>query len=223
MINLPVATKKMIIRGVKVGTSSLLALCLFVFISNYWITQRVESRIYHNIQDIEAREVGLVLGTSKSVNGRTENHFFTFRIEAAANLFFAGKIKHIIVSGDNSSQKYNEPRDMRKALIRLGVPDSCITMDFAGLRTLDSVVRCGEIFGQKKITIISQNYHNYRALFIAEHHGIDAIAFSAQDPQKASTKVWVREYLARPKAVIDLYLLDAQPKYLGDKIEIKLP
>lgn len=195
---------------------------LFVLVSNFWIMNSVSDKMYSRLADVETRDVALVLGTSRSINGITENPFFTHRIEAAAELYFSGKVKHIIVSGDNSSNRYNEPRDMRKALLKRGVPDSCITMDFAGLRTLDSVVRCKKIFQQQRVTIVSQGFHNYRALFIALYHGIDAIAYNADYPATASSKTILREYLARPKAVLDLYLLDTQPKYLGDKIDIRV-
>jgi len=195
---------------------------LVVLCANVLVLSSVGSKVYSDIEKIDYSDVALVLGTSSSVNGRTENPFFTHRITAAAELFFQGKVKHILVSGDNSSMHYNEPRDMRHALIKLGVPDSCITMDFAGLRTLDSVVRSHKIFQQKRITIVSQEFHNYRALFIANYYGIEAVAYSAAYPETATMKIIFREYLARPKALLDLYLFDTQPKFLGDKINIRV-
>lgn len=195
---------------------------LVVLLANLWVLSSVKSKVYTDIQEIDYSDVALVLGTSRSVNGVTENPFFTHRIKAAAELFFKKKVKHILVSGDNSSMHYNEPRDMRHALIKLGVPDSCITMDFAGLRTLDSVVRSHKIFQQKRITIVSQEFHNYRALFIANHYGLDAVAYNAAYPTEATMKTICREYLARPKALLDLYLLHTQPKFLGDKITIRV-
>lgn len=211
-----------ILKWSKFALASFALLLLVVALCNWWIISTVNSKVYSNLEKVEYSDVALVLGTSRSVNGVYENPFFTHRIQAAADLFFAGKVKHILVSGDNSSTKYNEPRDMRQALVKLGVPDSCITMDFAGLRTLDSVVRSKEIFQQKRITIVSQGFHNYRALFIANYHSIDAIAYNAQYPSAASSKTILREYLARPKAILDLYFLKKQPKYLGDKIDIRV-
>ncbi len=190
--------------------------------ANYWVTSTVESSAYNSLNEVEYSDVALVLGTSKSINGRVENLFFTYRIEAAAELFFAGKVKHILVSGDNSNTHYNEPRDMRLALIKKGVPPHCITMDFAGLRTFDSVVRSNKIFQQERLTIISQEFHNYRALFIAQNLGIDAIAYNAKYPQLASKKTILREYLARVKAVLDIYVFDTKPKFMGDKIDIRV-
>lgn len=214
--------KKIARKTVKAGLYTLAFATLVLVLSNWWVMTSVQDKMFSRLDEVEARDVALVLGTSRSINGRTENPFFTYRIQAAAQLFFAGKVKHIIVSGDNSSQYYNEPRDMRKALMKLGVPSECITMDFAGLRTLDSVVRCKEIFQQSKIIIVSQEFHNYRALFIAQHHGVDAIAYNAKYPTSATGKTLWREFLARPKAMLDIYCFDAQPKYLGDKVNIEL-
>lgn len=200
-----------------------LAICLIVtFSMNQWVLQAGKKMSYDQLGDIEARDVALVLGTSKSVNGRIENPFFTHRMKAAAWLYHAGKVKHILVSGDNSSMKYNEPRDMKAKLIELGVPANAITMDFAGFRTLDSVVRCKEIFQQQKIIIVSQGFHNSRALFIARYHGIDAVAYNAKFPEYATSKVLWREFFARSKAVLDLYILGTKPKFLGDKVDIQV-
>lgn len=192
-----------------------------VLLLNLWVLAAVSGKTYDQIDEIVYSDVALVLGTSRSVNGVDENPYFTYRIEAATALYFSGKVKHILVSGDNSSMHYNEPRDMRHALIERGVPDSCITMDFAGLRTLDSVVRSHKIFQQKRVTIVSQEFHNYRALFIAQYYGLDAVAYNASTPKGAYKITW-REYLARPKALLDLYILGTQPKFLGDKITIRV-
>lgn len=209
-------------KGAKYTLLGVVGGALVVLFANILVLSSVNSKVYTDIEKVAYSDVALVLGTSSSVNGRTENPFFTHRIAAAAELFFQGKVKHILVSGDNSSMHYNEPRDMRHALIKLGVPDSCITMDFAGLRTLDSVVRSHKIFQQKRITIVSQEFHNYRALFIAQYYGIEAVAYNAAYPGEASTKTIWREYLARPKALLDLYLFHTQPKFLGDKINIRV-
>jgi SanA protein len=127
------------------------------------------------------------------------------------------------LSGDNHLREYNEPAAMKSALMAEGVPESAMTLDYAGLRTLDSVVRAREVFGQSKLTIITDEFHAYRAVFLSKKHGIDAVAYCSEDiPFESSTKARMREYGARIKAMIDLYVLDAQPKFLGEKIEIKL-
>ena len=204
--------------GLYMGFLGIVALVL----ANAWIITSAQGKMFDDLEQIQARDVALVLGTSKSYDGKKENPFFTERIKAAAELYFSGKVKHIIVSGDNSNKNYNEPRDMRKALEKLGVPTACITMDFAGLRTLDSVLRCKEIFQQKKFIVVSQGFHNYRALFIAQFHGIDVIAYNADYPTQMPSKTLYREYLARTKAIVDLYCFNAQPKFLGDKVNINL-
>jgi len=196
-------------------------LLLGVLTCNLAVSQGSVSRLYSDVEKLPDNKVGLVLGTSKFLSDGSENLFFTYRLRAAAELFKAGKISAIIVSGDNRMENYNEPRMMKRELVKLGVPAEKIHFDFAGFRTLDSVVRCKEVFGQSSFTVISQRFHNERALFIARKKGIDAIAFNAQDVGlQAGFKTNMREILARVKVVFDLYVLNTQPKFLGEKIEI---
>lgn len=191
-----------------------------VGLCNYWVISSTKDQIFKDIQAVPFRKVGIVLGTNKSWRGE-ENPFFKFRIEAAAALFKAGKIKHIIVSGDNHLSYYDEPKDMKDALVKLGVPDSCITLDYAGFRTFDSMIRCKEVFGQDSITVISQEFHNQRALFIANYYKMTAVAFDAKDVSKTfAFETTVREYFAKCKAVLDLYVFHSEPHFLGDKIKI---
>lgn len=202
----------------------LLVSTVFIVFSNVLITQSTKKLIYTDVQTIPNKHnVGLLLGTSQyTTKGRT-NLFFQYRIESAAQLYRTGKIKHIIVSGDNSLAEYNEPRQMAKALKKIGVPDSVITLDFAGFRTLDSVVRCKKVFGQTNFVIISQQFHVERALFIAKKNEIDALGFAAQSPpDDYALKTQIREYLAKTLAIIDLYVLHTSPKFLGDPIRIKI-
>jgi len=181
-------------------------------------------RIYTSVATVPEREVGLVLGTGKETRRGTVNLHFTQRIEAAAALYHAGKVRHLLVSGDNHVATYDEPDDMRAALIAAGVPASAITCDYAGFRTLDSVVRANQIFGLSRCTIISEEYHCPRALWIAQQRGLDAIAFAAPD---VSLKSWslranVREQLARSWCAVDLYVFHRGPKFLGPKEQIRL-
>jgi SanA protein len=111
---------------------------------------------------------------------------------------------------------------MKNALVLLGVPDSCITLDYAGLRTLDSVVRGKEIFGQDKFIIVTQKFHSYRAVFISRYHGIDATALAASNiPFRKALKILGREFLARPIAIIDLYITKKEPRHMGEKEELR--
>ncbi|HXC03665.1 MAG TPA: ElyC/SanA/YdcF family protein [Bacteroidia bacterium] len=206
--------------------TALLFLLLFtaVLLCNFWVSHSTRSRIYSDVQSIPENEVALLLGTSKNEGEGYINLFFKYRIQAAAALYKAGKIHAIIVSGDNHMEGYDEATDMRDALMALGVPEKAITLDYAGFRTLDSVVRCKKVFGADKITIISQKFHNQRALFIASSYGMDAVAFNAQDvPAQYALKTSVREYFARFKAVLDLYVLHTAPKFLGEHEHINKP
>lgn len=199
----------------------LLSLVIVVGGCNLWILKSTESKVYSDLERLPDHRIGLVLGTSHRSVGGGPNPFFQKRIEMAATLYELGKIDHFILSGDNRTRYYNEPLEMKKALIKKGVPASAITLDYAGLRTLDSVVRSKKIFGQNKITIITQPFHSYRALFISRYYDMDAVAMVAEDPELEQTfKVRLREYFARTKAVLDLYIFKTDPKFLGEKEEI---
>lgn len=200
----------------------LVLLCfLSLLLCNSWINRSTVSQLYTDSSAIPARKVGLVLGASKNTIRGTNNMYFTYRMQAAYELYKTGKVQYLLLSGDNHTEGYDEPTDMRDALIKLGVPDSCIVLDYAGFRTLDSVVRCKEVFGEDSITIISQEFHNQRAVFIANKSGVHAIAFNAQEVNKNySLKTRIREYFARVKCVLDIYILHTDPKFLGEKIKI---
>lgn len=201
----------------------LLILGISIISSNYWIIKSTRQQLFSEVNKVPNNDVALLLGASKLLRNGHENLFFKYRIEAAAELYKAGKIKHIIVSGDNHKKEYDEATDMRDALISKGIPDSCITLDYAGFRTLDSMVRCLKIFKQKNVTVISQAFHNQRAVFIANYYDMNAVGFNAKDvPNRFSTKTRFREYIAKFKAVLDLYILHKEPHFLGESITIKI-
>jgi SanA protein len=205
-----------------IAMAALLTLCAFSLIAARLVVARAaKGKTYSDVSIIPHRPVGLVLGCPKHAYGGLPNPFFENRIAAAADLYDHGKVNYLVVSGDNHLQSYDEPIDMKNALVEKGVPANRIYLDYAGFRTLDSVVRVKEIFGQDNITIISQNFHNQRAIFLANHHGIDAIGFDAPDvdPQYAFKTVW-REQFAKVKALLDVYLFHKQPHFLGQKIAI---
>lgn len=176
--------------------------------------------ISQDIQKIQQNKVWLLLGTSKYISDGRRNLFYLYRIEAAKNLYNAGKIEYILVSGDNSTKKYNETDTMKADLMQAGIPEEKIYGDYAGFRTLDSVVRAKEIFGQESFTLISQEFHLQRAIMLAKLKGVDAIWYPAKDvPVSISPRVWIRERLARVKMYIDI-LIWKKPKFWGEKIEI---
>ena len=203
----------------KLGRVGVWTAAVFLFLllgSNLWVVWSTRERVFADPESLPANDVAVVLGTSNKLMNGSPNPFFDYRIKMAAALFSAGKVKHLIVSGDNRTRFYNEPLEMKRALLKAGVPDSVITLDYAGLRTLDSIVRCKEVFGQNTITIVTQPFHCYRALFISEYYDMNAVAVMAQEPVLESN-VYFREYFARAKAVLDLYILHTEPRHLGEK------
>jgi SanA protein len=191
-----------------------------IIISNVVINYNTKDSVYNSISEIKECNVGLLLGTIKNLKDGRENLYFNYRINAAVELYNAGKIKYIIVSGDNHIESYNEPGDMRDALIAEGIPDNVIYLDYAGFRTFDSVIRCKEIFGQNEFIIISQKFHNQRAVYIAQQKGITAYGYNAKDVSAYSGfKTKIRELFARTKVFIDL-LLGVEPKFYGEEISV---
>jgi SanA protein len=195
-----------------------LFLSVFVLLANIWVVSSTQDRILTDFKNLPDSSVALVLGTSNKLTNGLPNPFFEDRMFSAASLYKERKVIHFLLSGDNRTKYYNEPEEMKKALLKAGVPNEAITLDYAGLRTLDSIVRSKEIFGQNKIIIVTQPFHCYRALFISRYYGIDAVALLPSGASPAlTTKINVREWFARAKAVLDLYVLKTAPHHLGDK------
>ena len=189
---------------------------------NMAVMRATEGKMYDDAHAIPFNRVGVLLGTSPVGRYGNANPFYTNRIHACAELYKAGKIQRVLISGDNSRKEYDEPTWTKEDLIKLGIPDSAIYLDYAGFRTLDSMVRAKEVFGLNAFTIISQPFHNERALYITSHKDIDAIAFNAGDVRlrRWQLRMTVREWLARTKAVLDIHT-GKQPHFLGEQIEIK--
>jgi SanA protein len=191
--------------------------------SHQWVKRAAAGRMHRSLETLPETPVALVLGCSPRSAHGGPNFFFTTRITAAAALYKAGKVRALIVSGDNGSRHYDEPTAMKEALIAAGVPEDRIHCDYAGFRTLDSVVRANAVFGQHRFIIVSQQFHNERALFLARRHGLDAIAFNAQDvSREIAPLTYIREYFARVQAVLDTILLQRQPKFLGPQVVVNL-
>ncbi len=174
---------------------------------------------HDRVADVSPAYCALVLGTSKERSNGRPNRFFKHRIEAAAALYASGKCRKLIVSGDNGAADYNEPADMRAELIRLGVPAADIQCDYAGFRTLDSVVRFHEVFGQQRGIVVSQASHNARAIYIARSRGIELVGYNAEDVGAAAgAKNRLRECVARAACVLDVRVFGTAPKFLGPRI-----
>ncbi len=208
-------------KYIKIGLLFIFVNIVTIITTDIVVSKSNECRLYDNVDLIPNKRVGLLLGTSKyRAKGRI-NLYYQNRIDAAVSLYNAGKVEFILVSGDNRQKEYNEPKTIKKDLVAYGIPSSKIFLDYAGFRTYDSVIRAKKVFGQTSIVVISQEFHNERALFIASKYGIDAIGFNAKCVgHRYGLKTQIRERFARVKMVFDL-ISNKQPKFLGDKIIIK--
>jgi SanA protein len=209
------------IRKCLIGLGVLAVLGTLVAIACHAVISAEAVRTYHSVAGIPKNRVGLVLGCSQKVAGGRENAFFQARIEAAHQLFQAGKIEFILVSGDNHVASYDEPTAMKNALVALGVPAERIVCDYAGFTTLDSVVRAQKVFQQSAMTVISQQFHNERAIYLARAHGVDAIGFNAPGVgMRQGFGTYIREAGSRVKAVWDVRVRGREPKFLGPAVPI---
>ena len=196
---------------------AVLVCCGLIGISNAIVKHYAKGRMYADVGEIPYRKVGLVLGTVPIVQDH-QNLYFRYRMDAAAELYFANKVSYLLLSGDNHISHYNEPEAMRQSLIERGVPDSVIYLDCAGFRTFDSMVRAKKVFAQDSVTVVSQQWHNERAIYIGGHYDLDAIAFNAKDYTlgwRVYLKNHLREALAKVKVVLDL-MFNKQPHFLGE-------
>lgn len=193
---------------------------VIIVMCQWTIARFAANKLFDAPEDIPHNRVGLVLGTSKKLKDGSPNPYYTFRIRATTELYNHKKIDYVLASGDNGSIYYNEPNTIKKDLIKAGIPADKIVLDYAGFRTLDSMYRAKEVFGVDSVTVISQKFHNERAIYIASKKGLAAIGFNAKDlPLEVGIKVQLRESLARVKVFLDL-AFQTQPRFYGDKITI---
>lgn len=214
-----------IARWLRIALTTLLVLVpTLVLVGNLWVINNTESDLYTNWAALPENEVGLVLGTSPFTSGGKPNPHFTGRITAAVELYQLGRVRHLIVSGANPDESYNEPRRMWQALTAAGVPAQAITMDFAGLRTFDSLARAKLVFGLDRLTLITQDYHAYRALFIGKKLGLNPVAYApAGESSGPAFRPYLREVIARVWAILDLYLFGTAPRFLGEPVPLPGP
>jgi len=194
-----------------------------VVAANWWVLRQSQRHIVKTSAELPLIDVGLVLGTSPLGPSGGANPFFQGRITTAALLYRIGSVKHLLVSGDNGTKNYDEPSAMQTALIAQGVPASAITLDYAGFRTLDTMARAKAVFGLQRVTVITDDFHQPRAIFLARAQGLDAFGFpSGRVPFRWSKKTRAREVVARVKACLDVYVLHTQPKFLGEPVMLKI-
>jgi SanA protein len=215
------STRRFLQRWISFGATMLV---LAVLLSNRWVINSTDAYVFKDWALLPFNDVGLVLGTSKYMQSGKPSPEFRGRIAAAAELYHNGKVKHLIVSGANPDQTYNEPRHMYRELVAAGVPDTAITMDFAGFRTFDSVVRAQAVFGLRRFTVVTQKYHSYRAVFLGRKMGVEVVAYLAPATSDGGpgNRHPTREVFARTKAVLDVFLLRTEPKFLGEPVPIRL-
>jgi SanA protein len=191
---------------------------------NVWILRSSKTSIFMRPEETPENDVALVLGTSRVAgDGLSSNPFFYGRLDAAAKLYQAGKTKHFLLSGDNGHAGYDEPTWMRDGLLKRGVPAAAITLDYAGFRTFDSVVRAKTVFGLKRFTIVTDDFHLPRAVFLAQSQGLEVVGCRSESvPWKWSKKTRLREIGSRVKAWIDVSVLGTKPKFEGPPVEIRI-
>ncbi|MCW5749082.1 MAG: YdcF family protein [Alphaproteobacteria bacterium] len=210
-------------RGWRLLTWPLAAMAglgLVLLACDWWIDEAAAPFVTDRIDKVPPAEVALVLGTAPYVAGQRRNLYFEYRLDAAAALHKAGKVKYLLVSGDNREREYNEPRAMRDGLIERGVPADAIYRDVAGIRTLDSVLRARDVFAQSRYIVVSQGFHSRRAVWLARAHGIEAFGFDARDvPFEAAPKVWLRQYASAARAVFDV-IVGSTASGEGPRVEI---
>ena len=205
-------------RALLYAIFALIILCLLV---DRGVSFYVRDKIFTNIDELPHRAYALVLGTSRYIIGGKPNSYYEYRLAAAKELIDHQKVNYLLLSGDNRTVQYNEPRAMFRDLQKMGVSEAAMFRDFAGFRTLDSIIRADKIFQVQAFTIVSQKFHCERALLIAKAHDIDAICFVAKQPElHLSTRI--REVFARIKAVLDL-ILGVEPYFLGEPEPLPSP
>jgi SanA protein len=216
-------TRRRLLRRAVLGLGLLAVLAAIIPAAiDALISISTASAIAERVEDAAPKPVALLLGTSSKTAAGRPNQFYEARIRSAAELFHGGKVQGILVSGDNATRWYNEPITMQRDLIAAGVPAEYITLDYAGFRTLDSVIRAKEVFGQDEFVVVSQRFHASRAIFLARHFGIDATGFAAPDPENRRLfGVRAREVLARVAAVLDI-VSGREPKFLGERETVRL-
>lgn len=199
--------------------SSELMVLLFLW-ANFRVMVVSNSYVTADVAALPKVKVGIVPGTIRYLASGQPNLYFSFRIDAAVRLYQSGKITHLLISGDNGRKGYNEPQDMKNALMEKGIPASSITLDYAGFDTYDSMIRAREVFGQHSYIVISQEFQNERAVYIARRFGIEAYGFNAKEVKNyGGVRTKMRESLARVKAFVEVQL-GVKPTYLGEKILI---
>jgi vancomycin permeability regulator SanA len=179
------------------------------------------ARIHRRIDGVPAEPIAIVFGAGYSTDGLSL--VLEDRVRTAADLYRAGRVRKLLMTGDNSRLSYNEPEAMRRRAIALGVPGADIVLDYAGFRTYDSLYRAHDIFGVRRALLVTQSYHLPRALYTARHLGIDAVGVAAEKRRYADQPGWDRrELLSICNAWLQTNITHPRPHFLGRKEPIAL-
>jgi SanA protein len=196
-----------------------------VFVLLAWLADRrlerfADAYLMDDPKALPEADVALVLGAAPIGPEGGPNRYFEYRLDAAAALWRAGKVRYLLASGDKRSPDYDEPTAMRAGLIKRGVPEAAIYRDFAGVRTRDSVLRARSVFGQRRLIIVSQGFHASRAIFLARREGIEAWGLAARDVKRAySIFTELRRYPSALRAYYDVWF-GTPPRHTGPAIAI---
>lgn len=205
----------------KIALLGFILSAIAIILSNLVVNQNAKEKVFTDTSKIPKNKVGLLLGTSKILEGGEENLYFIYRVNAAVKLFKSKKIDFIVISSSYESKHNDNPQDFKVELLKKEIPENKILLDYGGNRTLNSVIRIKEIYNQQSVTMISQEFHNERAIYLAESFGIKAVGFNAKDvTNRLGLKTQTREYFARVKVFVDIFF-KLQPIFLDSKVEIK--
>lgn len=204
--------KKALRTILKAGTLGGIGCLAALLVCNHLVTSHAKGRVFTELDSIPNSDVALLLGTTPHTRiGHRVNQFYTYRIDAAERLYKAGKVKTILISGaEDSLDGVNEVESMRDSLVARGIDARCMVLDGKGLRTLDSVVRAVKVYGLSSFVVVSQRFHNERAIYLADHLGLNTeniTGYCAADPtSNTAFLTYIREYFARVKVFLDILL-----------------
>jgi SanA protein len=186
----------------------------------WWLDSEAEPYATDRVDAAQNADVALVLGAAPFLDDGRPNRFFEYRLDAAADLFRAGKVKYLLASGDSINPSYDETTAMKRGLVKRGVPAEAIYRDTAGVRTLDSVLRARDLYGQSRVVIVSQDFHVRRAIWLARKHGIEAFGLDAPGISPFDhLDTWVRQFPSALKAVLDVWT-GSVAQYRGKPVRV---
>ncbi|SDK61642.1 SanA protein [Billgrantia gudaonensis] len=214
-------------RVVLMSSGALVLLAALLFLAgNAWVLTQTQGRIERTLSQCGPEQVGIVFGTSHWTRSGVRNPHFDARMGAASKLIRLGRVRHLLLSGDNRTRFYNEPVTMWRELRERYVRDEDMTLDYAGFSTFDTLVRARDVFGVERAVLVTQAWHLPRALFIADALGLEAVGCAARTARvDGQWRLQAREWAARVATLGDLYLWGREPYFLGpfEPLEIAPP